>query len=65
VTNQIGVFNLANNIIGYDSQATAEVTNKYSPELVPGSGKVLFIEKLDQISRTNTASETIKFIFEF
>lgn len=65
VTNQIGVFNLANNIIGYDSKATAEVTNKYSPELVPGSGKVLFIEKLDPISRTNTASETIKFIFEF
>jgi hypothetical protein len=65
VTNQLGVFNLANNIIGYDSDATAQVTNKYSPELVPGSGKVLFIEKVDPITRTNVAAETIKFIFEF
>ena len=65
VTNQLGVFNLANNIIGYDSEATAVVTNKYSPELVPGSGKVLFIEKVDPITRTDTAAETIKFIFEF
>ena len=65
LTNQVGVFNLSNNIIGYTSKAIAEVTNKYSPELVPGSGKVLFIEKLDAITRTDTASETIKFIFEF
>jgi hypothetical protein len=65
VTDQLGVFNLSNNIIGYSSEASADVTNKYSPELVPGSGKVLFIEKIDPINRTDTSTETIKFIFEF
>ena len=65
LTNQVGVFNISNNIIGYTSGAVAAVTNKYSPELVPGTGKVLFIEKLDAVTRSNTASETIKFIFEF
>jgi hypothetical protein len=65
MTNQIGVVNLAQNIIGYTSGAIATVTNKYSPELIPESGKVLFIEKLDPITRTSSTSETIKFIFEF
>lgn len=65
VTNQLGVFNTNKNIIGVDSEAIADVTNKYSPELVPGSGKVLFIEKIDAITRAQDTSETIKFIFEF
>lgn len=65
VTNQIGVFNINEQIVGSNSAATAEIVNKYSPELEFGSGEVMYIEKIDAIDRSNTASETIKFIFEF
>jgi hypothetical protein len=65
VTNQIGVINSGRNLIGANSTATANVVNKYSPELEFGSGDVMYIEKIDAIKRTNTASETIKLIFEF
>lgn len=66
VTNQIGAFQTGYSIIGTSSTTPrATVVNKYSPELVFGSGKVMYLEKLDAISRSNTAAETIKFIFEF
>jgi len=65
LTNQVGIFKDGFSIIGSNSAATANVVNKYSPELVFGSGKVMYLEKLDAISRSNTAAETIKFIFEF
>lgn len=65
VTNQTGVFNSGENIIGSNSSAVANVVNKYSPELEFGSGDIMYIEKIDSISRSNTATEIIKFIFEF
>jgi hypothetical protein len=66
VTNQIGSFQTGIPIIGTSISAPkADVVNKYSPELVFGSGKVMYLEKVDAISRSNTAAETIKFIFEF
>lgn len=65
VTNQIGIFNSGQHLIGVSSAATANVVNKYSPELEFGSGKVMYIENIDSISRSNTAAEIIKFIFEF
>jgi hypothetical protein len=65
VTNQTGVFNSGYDLIGSVSSATANVVNKYSPELVFGSGEVMYIEKIDSISRSNTAAEIIRFIFEF
>lgn len=65
VTGQVGVFNTSVNLLGANSDASALVTNKYSPELVFGSGEVIYLEKIDPITRSNTGSETIKFIFEF
>jgi len=66
VTNQIGSFQTGSPIIGTSNTTPrADVVNKYSPELVFGSGKVMYLEKVDAISRSNTAAETIKFIFEF
>lgn len=38
---------------------------KYSPDLVKGSGKVIYIENNDPISRSVSQSETIRLILEF
>ena len=65
VTNQIGIMNVNQNMLGANSEAVALLTDKYSPELVFGSGDVMFIEKINPIERSNTTSETIKLIFEF
>ena len=65
VTNQIGIFNVGSNMIGNNNGATAYITGKYSPELVFGSGEVMYLEKIEPIARSNTTSETIKFIFDF
>lgn len=65
VTNQLGAFNENFNLIGSNSGATALITGKYAPELVFGSGEVMFLEKIEPITRTSASSETIKFIFEF
>ena len=65
ITNQDGIFNTSNSITGTTSKATASLTNKYLPELVFGSGEVLYLENLDPISRANNQTETFKLIFEF
>lgn len=65
VTNQYGIFNTSNNIVGNTSAAVASLTNKYLPELVFGSGEVLYLENLDPIARANNQTETFKLIFEF
>lgn len=64
-TNQNGIFNVGSNMLGANSGSTTLVTGKYPPELVFGSGEVMYIEKIEPITRANTTSETIKFIFEF
>jgi hypothetical protein len=65
VTNQNGIFNTSNSISGATSKATASLTNKYLPELVFGSGQVLYLENLSPIARANNQTETFKLIFEF
>lgn len=64
-TNQNGIFNTSNTIIGSNSGAVATLTNKYIPEVVFGSGKMLYLENVDQITRDNRQTETFKLIFEF
>lgn len=65
VTNQVGNFNVANDIIGVTSGAVATVTDKYSPELVYGSGTVLYLENFDPITRQADQTETFKIVLEF
>jgi hypothetical protein len=65
VTNQNGIFNTSNSIIGTESQAAATLTNKYIPEIVYGSGKILYLENISPIIRSATQSEAFKIIFEF
>ena len=65
VTNQNGIFNTSNTIAGSTSKASATLTNKYLPEVVFGSGQVLYVENLSPIARANNQTETFKLIFEF
>jgi hypothetical protein len=65
ITNQNGIFNTSNTIFGSNSGASATLTDKYFPEIVFGSGKVLYLENLDPITRANTQTETFKLIFDF
>ena len=65
VTNQNGIFNTSNTIIGANSNAVANLTDKYFPEIVFGSGKIIYLENLDPITRANTQTETFKLIFDF
>ncbi len=66
-SNQVGSFNMggANTITGNTSGAVATVSQKHLPELVFGSGKVLYIEKVeDIIDRDTDQSEIIKIILQ-
>lgn len=72
VTNQIGLFNtsadgvsLSSEINGLSSGAVANLTDKYLPDLVFGSGDIIYIENGEEITRTDENSETFKIIFEF
>lgn len=65
VTNQRGVFNPDTTVYGETSGATMTLTTKYDPETVPLSGEIVYIEKIDPITRTDTEKENIKFVFEF
>jgi hypothetical protein len=65
VTNQNGIFDTSNTIYGESSGAVATLTYKYLPELVFGSGEILYLENLASITRSNTQTETFKLVFEF
>jgi hypothetical protein len=63
-SNQQGQFDSggSNTIIGDISSAIMLVTNKYEPELIPGSGEVIMVENVESISRSANTSETFKII---
>lgn len=65
VSDQIGAINTASALVGNTSLATATLSEAYSPELVFGSGDVLYLENIDPVTRSNTQSETFKITFEF
>jgi len=66
-TNQVGQFiaDGANNIIGNESGAIAIFTEAYTPELVFGSGDILFLQNIQAITRSANTNETFQIIFEY
>ena len=66
-----GVFNQAETqttsglIMGSTSKATANVNAITLPDLVKGSGEVLYIENITPITRTAGQSETMKLVLNF
>lgn len=67
VTNSYGVFDVGgtNTIVGNTSGAIAYLNNVYYPELIYGSGEVLYIENIDDIQRQSDQSETINIYLQF
>lgn len=66
-TRQTGEFRAGgtNTVIGQTSGASLRLDTKYPPELVYGSGRVLFVENVAEITRSNTTSETFQIILSF
>lgn len=70
VTNQLGIVNISdvddlNTFEGISSGAVASLSAVTRPDLVDGSGEILYIENIIPVLRSNTQSETIKLIIEF
>lgn len=65
LTHVRGTINTGNTITGCTSSAEAELLLKYEPELVVGSGEVMYIENRSPITRSNTQSEIVKIILQF
>ncbi len=65
LTHVQGTINTGNTITGCTSSAEAELLLKYEPELVVGSGEVMYIENRSPITRSNTQSEIVKIILQF
>lgn len=65
LTHVKGTINTSNTIVGTVSGAVANLTYAYPPDLVVGSGEVLYLENESPISRSNSQSETIKIILQF
>lgn len=60
-----GALNTANTLIGTQSGATANLLFHYPPDLVVGSGEVLYIENENPITRSDNQTETVKLILQF
>lgn len=52
-------------ITGMTSGAQFAVSTVYSGELTPDSGKVVFLENLNPVSRSNTQTETVRLVISF
>ncbi|NDC95102.1 hypothetical protein EB118_13765 [bacterium] len=65
LTNKQGTINTANTITGVNSSAVATLNTSWPPDIVEGSGEVLYIENIDPTDRDENQSETIKIILKF
>lgn len=62
---QFGTFEVGDEIYGNTSGSSVFLINTLYPELVYGSGLILYVENVEPISRSNTQTETFKIIFDF
>jgi hypothetical protein len=65
VSNVVGIFNTSNTFTGANSGATASLSSLHVPEIVQGTGTVIYLENLDTVPRQNNQSETLKIILSF
>jgi hypothetical protein len=65
VTHIQGTLNTGNTLVGQSSGATANLLYAFPPDLVVGSGQVLYYENENPITRSASQSETVKIILQF
>lgn len=65
VTNQYGIVNIGGKIYGNTSLASADVLDKYQPDLIFNSGSLIYLENLEPVIRDSGQKETFKIIFEY
>lgn len=70
ISNERGIFNLdpagVKTILGVSSDASLDnLSNKYNGDFVKDSGKILYYENIDPITRSDNKSEIIKIILKF
>lgn len=65
LTHVRGTLNTGNNLFGTTSGAIARLDYAYHPDLVIGSGEVIYLENESPITRSASQSETIKIILQF
>lgn len=65
LTNEKGALNTGNTIIGQTSGAVATLNIHYPPDIIPGSGEILYVENQNKVTRSSTQTETIKIILQF
>jgi hypothetical protein len=51
-------------LVGNTSGATGNVTIVVPPDIVPYTGELLYIENIIPVSRSNTQTETLRFVFK-
>lgn len=60
-----GALNTGNTLVGATSQATANLLFHYPPDLLVGSGEILYVENESAITRSASQTETVKIILQF
>lgn len=70
ISREYGTFNLdaagVRTVVGNTSGSNmSSLSNKYNGDFVKGSGRIIYYENLDSITRSDNKSEIIKIIFSF
>jgi hypothetical protein len=65
LSHKLGDITVPGTIIGANSGAVVSLTAGYGPELVFGSGDVLYVENIASVQRTANTSENFQLIFAF
>jgi hypothetical protein len=60
-----GALNTGNTLTGVSSGATANLLFRYPPDLIVGSGEILYVENENTITRSASQTETVKIILQF
>lgn len=64
-TEQFGVFNVGDTLVGSNSGASMVISTKYSPDLKFNSGKLLYLENFATITRSDTTTEQFNLVLDF